>query len=206
MRYFLLLGVAAPVLRHLMIYGLAWLTPDYSGTRDYISELGAIDAPYFWPMNVLGIGLIGLMMVPASWALHRCLAPFPGGRAAAWLMGISGVAFVCIALFPCNPGCEADELNIRMIVHLLAGATALGAETFSALVFGVACAFRRRSGARGVLALVLGAVGLGAYLLLFTGVAQLPPGLVQRTVQAAGDLWLFAACVLCLREVAGGNP
>lgn len=137
MRFLLYLGVAAPVIRHLMIYGLGWLTPNYSATRDFISELSALGAPYFWPMNVVGLGFIGLMMISASSALYRNLAPLPGGRAAAWLLGISGVAFICIALFPCDPGCEARELNPRMVAHLVAGATAMGAEVSSAFVFGL---------------------------------------------------------------------
>lgn len=206
MRFFLLLGIAAPVIRHVMIYGLGWMTPNYSATRDFISELSALGAPYFWPMSVAGVGLIGLMMIPASYALYRNFAPLPGGRVAAWLLGISGVAFICIALFPCDPGCEATELNSRMIAHLVAGATATGAEVSSAFVFGLAGVMHRRYNAITVSALVLGIIGLIAYFLLFTGITDAPAGLVQRVVQGSGDLWLLIACVTCLRLLPSGEP
>ena len=208
MRFLLLLGVAAPILRHILIYGLGWLTPNYSASRDFLSELSAIGAPYSWIMNVFGLALIGVMMVLAAFALHRGLAALRGGRLAAWLIGISGIGFVCIALFPCDPGCVAVEPSFRMTAHLVAGVTAMGAETSSALMVGVAMIAQRKLSGFVALALILGTVGLGALVLLVSGVGDLPAGLVQRVVQGAGDAWLLSASLFCLHQSrdSRGNP
>lgn len=65
---------------------------------------------------------------------------------------------------------------------------------------------RGRYNAITVFALVLGVVGVSAYIVLFTGMTDAPPGLVQRVAQASGDLWLLIACVSCLRQMPRGNP
>lgn len=195
-------GVVAPVLRHVAIYGVGAATPNYDATTDFISEIGALDAPYRIVMNTLGIGFIGVMMLLASTALFTCLRPLAGGRASALLLGLSGSAFILVALFPCDPGCAVSSpLNLRMVVHLFSGFVAMGAEVIAAVTPGLLQLRRGSQSQLGRLALVLGLIGVAAYLLLLSQTTNLAyAGLVQRVVQAAGDGWLFAASVACLRR------
>lgn len=200
-RVLLWFGVAAPVMRHAAIYGFGAATDDYSASTDFISEIGALDAPYSLPMNALGIGLIGAMMLLASWALFNRLATLPGGRASALLIALSGFSFVLVALFPCDPGCNlSTHPNARMIIHMFSGFIAMGAEVAAALTPGLMFLRRPRRTLLGALALGLGTIGVAAYLVLLNLATSLDyPGLVQRIVQVAGDGWLLAACIACLR-------
>lgn len=207
-RLLLWFGVLAPVLRHVTIYGLGAATPGYSAAGDFISELGALDAPYGLVMNALGIGVIGVMMLLASIALFHCLAPFAGGRASALLLALSGLAFVLVAVSPCDPGCAVSApLSSRMVVHLFSGFIAMGAEVAAPLAFGLLHLRQRPRSVVGGLALALGLIGVAAYLLLLGRATSLThPGSVQRIVQAAGDGWLLAASIVCLRKWPASNP
>jgi hypothetical protein len=74
-------GILAPLLRLGLILLLGALHPDYSQARDFISELGAPDAPHRAVMNLLGIALVGLLLVVFSVPLWRLQPPGPLGTA-----------------------------------------------------------------------------------------------------------------------------
>lgn len=197
------LAVVAPVLREAVIYGLGAATPGYSAARDFLSELGALEAPYRIPMNILGIGLIGIMMVSASLGLWAVARGSLGGRAAAVLVGISGVAFVFVASFPCDPGCSTTAMGPRMIIHLLAGFLAMGALVLAATAFGVSRIRQPVGSTLGWVSLTLGISGTAAYAVLALYAADLThPGMVQRIVQGTGDLWLLLAGIASLQTVS----
>jgi len=206
-RALLWLGVAAPLVRHLAIYGLGAATPGYSAATDFISELGAVGAPYGSVMNAVGIGLVGVLMLFASVALYERLSPLAGGRVAAVLLAVSGFAYLVVAVSPCDPGCRVTgQPGARMILHLVGGFVAMGAQVASALVPGLLHRRRPRRTSLGRLGLGLGLVGAAAYLLLLVRVAALEhPGAVQRVVQAAGDAWLLAVAIAGLREGSAGG-
>ena len=197
------LGVVAPVLRHVMIYGLGAAMPGYSARTDFISEIGALQAPYSLLMNVVGTGLVGLMMILVSLPMSRCLSPMRGGRISAALIGISGVAFLGVAMFPCNPGCDLDPLGMRMALHVAAGTIATGAEVAAPLAFGLGQFRQPRARALGRAALLIGLVGAVADVLFLARAGGLPSGLMQRVIQAAGDTWLFVAALFCIRGSRG---
>ena len=198
MRGLLWLGVIAPIVRHIVIYSLGAVTTNYSARTNFISELGALGAPHGLLMNV-GTGLIGLMMIVASVALFKCLSPLSGGPASAILIGISGVAFVGVALFPCNPGCDVVNLGPRMVIHLIAGSIATGAEVIAPFTVGLFQILRKQNRGLGWVAFSLGIIGLVAYVVLFVRMEERAvAGLVQRIVQGSGDAWLFIASIYCL--------
>lgn len=190
------LGVAAPLLRHLFIYSLGIATPGYSVRRDFLSELSAFDAPYAVLMGLFGIGLVGSMMIAAAFGLYRAIENRRLASITAWLVGLSGMGFVLVALAPCDPACIPVEPSLRMQVHLLGGLIGMGAEVTAALAFGAGALLHRNLGAIGVTSLILGIVGLLALVVLFAQPAELTgnSGLIQRVVQGAGDLWLLMLC------------
>jgi len=197
-------GIAAPLLRHLFIYSVGIATPGYSARRDFLSEVSAFDAPYAVPMGLFGVGLVGLMMIAAAFGLHRAINDRPLASLTAYLVGLSGLGFVFVALAPCDPACVAVEPSLRMQVHFLAGLVGMSTEVMAALAFGVGGLMRRKPGGLDMTSLVLGIVGLLALLVL---VAQRPEltgnsGLVQRLVQGSGDLWLLTVCWSCLHTAS----
>jgi hypothetical membrane protein len=196
-------GVLAPILRHIAIYLIGYLTPGYSAKIDFLSELGAHGAPHAVIMNTLGIALIGVLMVCFSLGVRKLRGFESGVSPSAILIGVSGVAFLFVALFPCDPGCSTANPSRGMKIHLLAGLVAMGAGVLSPLVYG----FRRvRGDARmpiPLVSLLLGVVGVIALILLVVQGANLGPGWIQRVAQTSGDLWVLLLAITSLKKLHG---
>ena len=194
---FLWCGVAAVVIRNVSLVAAALATPGYSMRRDFLSELSAIDAPYASAMNILSLELVGTLIILAAIALFREMSQRPAGHLSAMLIGLSGAAFIGIGLTPCDPGCVPVGPSLRMLIHLLSGAIAMGALSLSALVVGLGGFWRRPLDGPGLAGLVLGTISVISFGLLFSSAAWLEgnAGFVQRVIQASGDLWILVVCL-----------
>lgn len=194
-------GVLAPLLRLGLILVLGAVHPSYSQSRDYVSELGAPDAAYPGVMNLIGIALVGLLLLVFSVPLRRSQPPGPLRTAGVLLLALSGVAFVAVGLLPCDrPGCAPGEPSAVMQGHLVAGLTAMTAQTLAALAFGLRVF--SRAGARwyAVVSLTLGVMALVALAYLFgSGLRLASPGLVQKVMQFSTDIWVLVSAVHVLR-------
>lgn len=95
-----------------------------------------------------------------------------------------------------------------MRAHLLAGFAGMTAQTLAVAMFGLRALVRPVKGAHAILSMILGAVAVVALvsLVLAAGTpSQLQhPGLVQKTVQGATDLWVLASAVAILTGSGGG--
>lgn len=194
-------GVIAPLLRLSLILLLGAAHPNYSQSRDFISELGAPDAAFPALMNYVGIGLVGVLLLVFTIPLHRSQPPGPLRTLGSFLLALSGVAFIAIGLLPCDrPGCAVDAPSPVMRGHFAAGFTAMMAQSLAALAFGLRVF--SGTGARwfGITSLLLGLLALVAVALLFGSGLRLPsPGLVQKVVQVSTDVWVFVAALHILR-------
>jgi len=196
----LYLLVSAPLIRNLVMYSAGFLDPQYSHRRDFLSELSAIGAPYQLVVSVLGPGLTGVALCFAAPVLWSTWNDSRFGRLAAAALLVSGVAYIGIALAPCDPGCSPASMGPRMIIHLVSGLVATGTLVLGGLAFGVS---RLRSGNQeglGWACVICGAIGIAAYALLYAlligiGSALESPGSVQRIVQGAGDACLIMAAL-----------
>lgn len=202
MRILALCGIAAPVLRLGLIVVLGALHPGYSQTRDFISELGAPDSPYAAVMNVAGIGLVGLLLVLFSLGLYRAAPRGALASAGAALLALSGLAFMAVGLLPCDrPGCAVESPSTVMRAHVVAGLSGMAAQSLAALAFGLRVLTGTGRRWYAVASLAGGAVALGAFgVLAFSGLRVACPGLVQKTLQASADVWVFLSAVHVLRD------
>jgi hypothetical membrane protein len=98
-RYLAAAGIFGPVLYTVTWLVLGFLDPTYSHTRDPISNLSAIGAPYALVMTSI-ILVFALLIVVFAYGLHRGLpSGFWAGPAT---LAIAGVGYAGIALAPLN--------------------------------------------------------------------------------------------------------
>ena len=206
MRHLAWSGILAPLLRLGLILLLGALHPDYSQARDFISELGAPDAPFPAVMNLLGISLVGLLLVVFSLPLRRSQPPGVLGTAGSLLLAISGVAFVAVGLLPCDrAGCSAEDPSAVMQGHLVAGLTAMTTQTLAALAFGLRLFSGTGPRWYAATSLALGLAALFALALLFgTGLRVPAPGSAQKAMQFSADIWVFVSAAALLRARRSG--
>ena len=189
-------GLIAPVVRLSLVVVLGLMQPDYSQARDYISELGAVGAPYAWLMNILGTVLVGILLAGFCYALWRTLRPGFLVATGSLLLGIAGVAFIAVGVFPCDPGCGIEEPSVAMQRHIQAGAVAMFAQTLAPLSIGAALAFGQRHTRLGWTSIGLGGVAIAALLTLFGQEPSFPfSGALQKTFQFATDTWVFVSAL-----------
>jgi uncharacterized protein DUF998 len=115
-------GIAAPLVFTAAVLATSRVHPGYDQARTFISELGATGAPAAGVMNLAGFLAYGLLVAAFALAVHHGMRPSPGGRLGPALLAVYGVAYVAVALAPCEPGCQAaapPTLHHRM--HLLIG-------------------------------------------------------------------------------------
>lgn len=199
-------GILAPLLRLGLIGVLGALHPGYSQSRDFISELGAPDAPYADLMNFAGIAAVGAFLVLFTLPLRRSQPPGPLRTLGTLLLAISGIAFMAVGLLPCDqPGCAIELPSRSMQAHVLAGLIAMTTQSLAVLAFGLRLV--AGSGIRWYAAasLVLGSIAVLALATLFGSGLRIPmPGLAQKTMQVSADLWVLLSAVLVLRSSRTG--
>jgi hypothetical membrane protein len=98
-------GIIGPILFTIVLIILGFLQPEYNHVTQYMSELGAVDAPYALIMNTLGIPLLGILIIAFAFALERGVNNGNGLKIGPILVIISGVSFVLCGIFMCDPGC-----------------------------------------------------------------------------------------------------
>lgn len=96
------------------------LTPGYSAIANYISELGAVGAPYAAAVNLGTFLPAGVLFVLTCVALTRHTPPTRASRAALMLIALFGLSWVVAAFAPCDAGCPVEG-SPRQAVHNLAG-------------------------------------------------------------------------------------
>ena len=78
-KQFSLGGIAASILFVTALILIAAVTPGYSHLTNAVSELGMSNAPYALLWNLLGFGVVGVLIVLFAWGLYLELRAAPGG-------------------------------------------------------------------------------------------------------------------------------
>jgi hypothetical membrane protein len=114
-------GIVAP-----LVYTAATVTaslkyPGYSQFQNFISELGAAGSPSAGIMNVAGFLPYGILVAAFALALHRSIKPDIGGWLGPVILALYGLAYVGVAMAPCDPGCQSAAPSLHHRLHFLLG-------------------------------------------------------------------------------------
>ncbi|MGB9373612.1 MAG: DUF998 domain-containing protein [Jiangellales bacterium] len=188
----MLLAIVAgvgPVLYIVLTVVLGLLWEGYDPIRDTQSELGAVDSPYQWVMNVAGFGGLGLSIL----AFAACYAlVLRGGwpqAVAVVFLGVGGVGMVIVGFFPCDAGCVDVTATGRLHgVFSVPGAIGLpAAAILSAWVFARDGRFSTRWQ---VLSMLVGIFTLASGPVIQSEVLTGANGLLQRAGMWPALLWM----------------
>jgi uncharacterized protein DUF998 len=114
-------GLLAPVVFILAALAASVRQPGYDHLKNFVSELGATGAPAAGIMNFGGFLVYGLLMMAFAWAVHRGIRADAGGWLGPTVLALYGLAYVGVALAPCDPGCQAASPSLHHRLHLLLG-------------------------------------------------------------------------------------
>ncbi len=105
-KYLIISGIIAPILFSIQLTIIGFYHPNYNHITQYMSELGAINAPYANIINA-GFSIGGILILLFSYGLYKelnekkTIVKLIGSS----LVGISGLSFFLIGFFPCDPNC-----------------------------------------------------------------------------------------------------
>ncbi len=117
-RTFALCGIAAPLVYAVGALAAGAGSPDYSHMTQFVSELGATDAPMALLMNATFL-LFGVLMAVFALGLHRGIQAGPGDWLGIALIVAYGLFYVALAFAPCDPGCRPDPGTFHHRAHFL---------------------------------------------------------------------------------------
>lgn len=185
------------VVASLVVVGGA-LTPGYSHTSQFISELGASGAPLelwvryggFLPAGVL---LLVFCLVAAV-SLPRSL-PFSLG---VFGLAIFAAGYLVASIFPCEPGCRPAEPSTSQLIHNVGGLA--GYILAPGFLFALAFAGRNWPGASSLVAAGYTASGIALIGLLTLSPSSDVVGLSQRVLEAAVLGWVVMLGLYSARQ------
>ena len=114
-------GLAAPMVFTAAVVSASIRYPGYSHAKNFISELGATGAPGAAIMNFAGFLAYGVLIVAFALAIHRSIRPDIGGWLGPAMLGLYGLAYVGVAMAPCDPGCQSPAPSLHHQLHILLG-------------------------------------------------------------------------------------
>ncbi len=197
-----LCGMAAPVIFAITVLVAGYLTPGYDPVTQLMSELGVPGEPYAELMNVVGFGLVGILLVGFSYATFRVFRPLRRVIFGSVMVAGAGLSFIAMGFYHCDQGCIA--VTTAGNVHLLLGIVALVASLLAALTF--AYVMHRERGWGGFWQYSLAtAVLIVVVLPVFLSFPDIA-GLLQRIMVGIVFLWteVFAIGIfLRIREIRG---
>lgn len=206
LRFLVICGIAAAIMRTGSLLVLGGMTPGYSHLANFNSELSARDAAYQDAMTLV-LYLVGTLLFLFAIGLARWTRPSRIGLWGSLLLAVTGVAFVFIGVFPCDPGCSLQDPSATMKAHLLAGFGGMTLQTIAIVIFGMYGGKAGEDSRIGSVSKILGSIVVFAMAWLFAayfGLAHLLPNpvIAQKVWTLAADAWLLWCAILMIRTQA----
>ena len=182
------LVAASSVLLMSLLGGMA--TPGYSHVSQFISELGASEAAYEFPIRFLGFLPAGVTLLAFCWFAWQALPKSTLTSVAFIALAIYAIGYCLATAFPCDPGCRPQSPSRSQVIHDFVG----GIGYVLAPAFLGIFAFRSRTWP---VAASLPIIGFIAAAVALAGVLTLSPsspyvGISQRAIEASVLGWVVA--------------
>lgn len=97
-------GILAPAIFATTLATFSFLNPNFNNLTNAVSELGMSASPHAFAWNMIGFVLVGLLATAFAWGLRLTLRPHSKSVIAPALMGISGIGFTGLGIFPADTG------------------------------------------------------------------------------------------------------
>lgn len=201
-------GIAAPVLWLAAFLYTQTLRPEYSPSRQYISELAARGTSTQHLMQVTGFLLPGLMIVAFGLLVGLSSRTMLAGAGAALLI-VSGIARSVAGVFPLDPCCAAMAPSLSQRIHNAAGAGYVLAMIGAVLTWCVAAGHTFRTRAHWFRWYSLGTFVAALsmpMLLMRLGSDSANVGLFQRASFGVLNLWILVFAVLAWFRLNTDRP
>jgi hypothetical protein len=193
-------GIVGPILFIVVTLGFPLLRPGYDPIRQYMSELGEVDAPYAIGYNMPAF-LLGLLLIAFDFGLHRGITEGKGSKLAPILMAVAGVGWVGASFFHCDPGCVNESVTGKM--HGVAGIIAVPPLAIAPLALLPRLKKDNRWWSYQAFSRIMGALAVTLFAVMFTGEVSpaLEPyrGLLQRLTSYTALLWMEVTAIRLLR-------
>jgi hypothetical membrane protein len=194
-RGLLLAGIAAPVVLTVAIVLAGYYEPDYSHVSQYVSELGAVGASHQRAFNYGGLFLSGLLTVLFALGLYLRVKPRALLVAISVLAALAGVGRLVAGLFPCDAGCNMEEMSIPATIHASAAFIGVMSGVFAPILLAIGLR-RCRQNILFRLSAGLGSASLVLAVFFFGFGKGLPYiGVIQRLILAAFYVWVIAVAL-----------
>jgi hypothetical membrane protein len=116
-RFLCLGGVAGPVLLTAVVIICASLRPNYSHTKQFISELGARGTPNAEIMNFAGFVPAGILLAGFGVSLASIRPRRRGSVLAAMCITLFGIGIAFAGIYSCDPGCPHRDASAEATLH-----------------------------------------------------------------------------------------
>jgi len=175
--------------------------PGYSHVSQYISELGAVDAPYQNIVNWGGFLPIGISLALFLILVNRFITSSQKSKIGLILFFGLPLAYIISAAAPCDPGCP-EIGSVRQAVHNIGGLLGYIGGGLGLILWGVSKRNFKTGSFLSGLSITLGIVVLSMFAIMISASPTEFKGLWQRIAETALFCWVSVISIYLLTRPA----
>lgn len=174
-----------------IVGGIAY--PDYSHASQFISELGAREAPHEMLVRFAGFLPVGILCSIYAFGAYQQLPKSKLTRFGMIGVFVYALGYLAAAVFPCDLGCRPAEPSLSQGLHNLFGYVGYLAGPGFLFLFGLESRRWPKQGLLSLVAFVCAAVALFGLLTLHPDSPGV--GISQRLIETAVWTWIIFSAV-----------
>tara|TARA_R110000868_G_scaffold259361_1_gene517104 strand:- start:3323 stop:3949 length:627 start_codon:yes stop_codon:yes gene_type:complete len=190
-------GITGAILFWLMVIINGFIYPNYSHLSQFISELGAMEAPLAFIINYGGIVPFGVGILFHSLYL---LKEGPSNKTRFFtliFLGLSGILFVIAGFYNCDARCSFEGISTEGLIHNISAMFAFLLAVFAMISFGIGSLFELEKLSSKIILNVLSLLSIVGFLVIaFEGIESPIRGVYQRVFLINFSIWIGTSSFL----------